>query len=133
MNGLTILLGALCVAAIALAVFLIVTLWKLTEIVRSTAARLEETLGQLSMTAEEIRKTAATVRGVVEHTERAAANVEHVTEGVRGFRRTLDAATGILDHAVVPVLAQAAGLVAGAKAAVAHIVNRSGGKEEAHE
>jgi hypothetical protein len=59
--------------------------------------------------------------------------VAHLTEGVRGFRKTLDVATSILQYAVVPVLGNVAGGMAGAKAAVSHVVNRFVRREGSHE
>ncbi len=128
-----VLYSILTAAVVALVVGVIVTLWKIGKTVERLALRLEETLRQLEMTAEEVRKTNAVTREILVRAERAAANVEHVTEGVRGFRKTLDAAAAVLDFAVVPVLGNVAGGMAGVKAAVSTVVNRLFGKEDGHE
>lgn len=128
-----ILFSILTLAAVALVVAVILTLWRLGKTVDRLATRLEESLRQLEKTAEEVRKTSAVTLEILARAERAAGNVEHVTEGLRGFRRTLDAATAVLDFAVVPVLGNVAGGVAGVKAAVSTVVNRLFRKEDGHE
>ena len=133
MSGQMVLLSILTLAAVALVVAVIITLWKIGKNVERLSTRVDESLRQLEMTAEDIRKTSAVARDVLGRAERAAANVEHVTEGVRGFRRTLDVATAVLDFAVVPVLGNVAGSMAGVKAAVSTVVNRLFRKEVGHE
>lgn len=128
MNGQLILLSAVSLAAVALAVVLAAFILRLRRTVETLEARLCESLRQLEMTAEDLRKTNAVVRDILEHARRGAANVEHVTEGVRGLRKAIDAATAVVDFAVVPVLGHVAGILAGAKAAVSHVVNRLTGK-----
>jgi len=128
-----VLLSILTLAAVALVVAVIITLRKIGKSAERLATRVDESLRQLEMTAEDIRKTSAVARDVLGRAERAAANVEHVTEGVRGFRRTLDVATAVLDFAVVPVLGNVAGSMAGVKAAVSTVVNRLFRKEVGHE
>lgn len=128
-----VLFSILTLAAVALVVAIIITLWKIGKSVERLTARADESLRQLEMTAEDIRQTSAVARDVLGRAERAAANVEHVTEGVRGFRRTLDVATAVLDFAVVPVLGNVAGGMAGVKAVVSTVVNRLFRKEVGHE
>lgn len=126
------LFGALSVAAIVLAVVLAMTLWRLRKTIDHMERRVDEVLRQVEMTAEDFRKTNAVARDILIHAERSAANVAHVTEGVRGFRKALDAATTVLDIAFVPVMGRAAGALAGVKAAVSHVVNRFARKESGH-
>lgn len=128
-----VLFSVLTLAAVALVVAIIVTLWKVVKIVDRLSERLDESLRELEATADDIRKTNAVTREILGHAERAAANVEHVTEGVRGFRKTFDAARAVLDFAVVPVLGNLAGGMAGVKAAVSTVVNRLSRKEDCHE
>ncbi|NJD62459.1 MAG: DUF948 domain-containing protein [Deltaproteobacteria bacterium] len=133
MNGQTVLFAALSIAAIVLAVVLAMTLWRLRSTIGHLERRVDEAIRQFEMTAEDLRKTNGMVQDILGHAERSAANVAHVTEGVRGFRKTLDAATGILQLAVVPVLGNVAGGVAGVKAAVSHVVKRFSRREGSHE
>lgn len=128
-----VLFSILTLAAVALVVAVIITLWKIGKSVERLTTRVDESLCQLELTAEDIRRTSAVARNVLGRAERAAANVEHVTEGVRGFRRTLDVATAVLDFAVVPVLGNVAGGMAGVKAVVSTVVNRLFRKEVGHE
>lgn len=132
MSGQMFLFAALSVAAIVLAVVLAMTFWRVRKSIDLLERRVDESLRQFEMTAEDLRKTNALVRDILLHAERGAANVLHVTEGVRGFRRTLDAATSVLEHSVVPLLGTVAGGLAGAKAAVSHVVNRFVRKESEH-
>jgi hypothetical protein len=114
-------------------VVLAMTLWRLRRTIDHLERRVDEAIRQFEMTAEDLRKTNGMVQGILGHAERSAANVAHMTEGVRGFRKTLDAATGILQLAVVPVLGNVAGGVAGVKAAVSHVVKRFARREGSHE
>jgi hypothetical protein len=133
LSGQTLLLAALSLAAIALAVVLAMTLLRLRRTIDHLDRRVDEAIRQFEMTAEDLRKTNAVVRDMLLHAERGAANLAHVTEGVRGFRKTLDAATAVLQFAVVPVLGNVAGGLAGVKAAVSHVVNRFVRREGGHE
>jgi len=128
-----VLFSILTLAAVALVVSIIVTLRKIAKTVELLGTRLDESLRQIEMTAEDVRKTNTVTREILVHAERAAANVEHVTEGIRGLRKTLDAAAAVLDFAVVPVLGNVAGGMAGVKAAVSTVVNRLFRKEGGHE
>lgn len=133
MSGQMVLFSILTLAAVALAVAVIITLWKIGKSLERLTTRVDESLRQLDVTAEDIRKTNAVARDILERADRAVANVEHVAEGIRGLRRTLDAATAVLDFAVVPVLGNVAGGMAGVKAAVSTVVNRLFRKEDGHE
>lgn len=126
------LFTALSVAAIALAVVLGLTLWRLRNTIEHLERRMDDAIRQFEITAEDCRKTNAVVREILQHAERSAANVAHVTEGVRGFRKTLDAASSVLEFAAIPVLGTVAGGLAGVKAAVSHVVNRIVRKESDH-
>lgn len=129
MNGQTVLLTALSLAAIALAAVAAWTVWRLLKTVEKLSMQMDRTLQQFEGMAEDIRRTNAVIHRVMGHAEASAANVEHLTEGVRRFRNTLDAATAVLQFAVVPVLGNVAGALAGTKAAFSHIASRFFGKE----
>jgi len=126
------LLTVLALAAIVLVAAMAFAIWKLLKTIEKLASRVDESLQQFEMTAEEIRKTNAVFHEILNRCEKGVANVEHVTEGVRKFRKTLDAASGVLDFAVLPVLGTMAGVLAGSKAAVSHVVNRILRKEGRH-
>lgn len=126
------LFTALSVAAIALAVVLALTIWRLRKTIEIMERRVDDAIRQFEMTAEDLRKTNAVVREILQHAERSAANVAHVTEGVRGFRRTLDAATAVMEFAALPVFKTAASGLAGVKAALSTVVNRFARKESDH-
>lgn len=126
------LLTLLTFASIVPVVVLIWAIWKLLKTIEKLATRIDSSLRQVELTAEELRKTNAVVLEIMTHAEKSAENVQHVTEGVRKFRKTLDAATGILDFAVLPVLGTVAGVLAGSKAGVSHVVSRIFRKEGRH-
>ena len=126
------LLTVLALASIVLVAAALFAIWKLLKTIEKLSRRIDESLRQFEMTAEEIRKTNAVLHEIMIRCERGVANVEHVTEGVRKFRKTLDAASGVLDFAVLPVLGTMAGVLAGSKAAVSHVVNRIFRKEGRH-
>jgi len=127
------LFATLSVATIVLAVVLAMTLWRVRKSIDLLERRVDDSLRQVEMTAEDLRKTNAVLREILIRAERGMANVEHVTEGVRGFRRTIDVATSVLEHSVVPLLGTVAGGLVGAKAAVSHVVNRFSRREGSHE
>ena len=106
--------------------------WKLLKTIENLANRVEESLRQFERTAEEIRKSNAVLHEIMTHAQRSVANVEHVTEGVRKLRKTLDVTTGVLDFGVLPVLGTVVGVLAGSKAAVSYVVNRIFRKEGRH-
>lgn len=133
MGDLTILWVLLGVTGIALGIVLAMTLWQVRKTLQNVDVRLGEAMKTVEMTAEDIRKTNAVVREILEKAERSAANIEYVTEGVRGFRSTLDAATSVLKFAVVPALGSAAAGLAGVKAGLSHAFNMWFRKESDHE
>ncbi len=133
MSGQTLLFASLSVAALLLAVAVAMTLFRLRKTIAILERRLDEAVRQFEMTAEDLRRTNGVVREILVRAERSAANVEHVTEGVRAFRSTLDAASSVLSQVAIPLLGNVAGVVAGARAAVSHVVNRYGSKEASHE
>lgn len=126
------LLTVLTMIAIVVAIGLAWSVWKLIKILEKLAKHVDESFRQFEKTAEEIRATNTMIQGIVIHAEKSAENVEHVTEGVRKLRKTLDAATGVLDFAVLPVLGTVAGVLAGSKAGMSHVVGRIFGKEGRH-
>lgn len=126
------LLTVLALAAVVLVAAMVFAIWKLLKTIEKLSSRLEESLQKIEATAEEIRRTNAVFHEIMSRCERGVANVEHVTEGVRKFRKTLDAASGVLDFAVLPVLGSMVGVLAGSKAAVSHVVKRIFRKEGRH-
>lgn len=126
------LLTVLIVATIAVLASILVAVWYLLTTIRRLAERVDGSLRQVEKLAEDVRQTNAVFHGIVAHAERSAANFEHVTEGVRNLRRTLDAAVGVLNFAVVPVLGNMAGVMAGSKAALSHLSGRFLRKEGRH-
>jgi len=126
------LLTGLYLVAILVAGGLAWSVWKLIKTLEKLANHVEASFRLFEKTAEEIRVTNAAVRKIISHAEKGVANVEHVTEGVRKFRKTLDAATGVLDFAVLPVLGSVAGVLAFSKAGMSHVVKRIFRKEGRH-
>ncbi len=126
------LLTVLYIIAIVVAGVLAWSVWKLIKTLEKLAKHVEASFRLFEKTAEEIRVTNAVVQKVVSHAEKGAANVEHVTEGVRKLRKTLDAATGVLDFAVLPVLGSVAGALAFSKTGMSHVVKRIFRKEGRH-
>jgi predicted Holliday junction resolvase-like endonuclease len=133
MSGQTLLFAGLSFAAILVAVVLAMTLWRLRQTIEHLDQRMDEALKEVEMTAEDLRRTNAVVRDILLHAEKSVANVEHMTEGIRSFRKTLDTATSVLQFFAVPVLGNVAGGMAGMKAAVSHVVNRFMRKGGSHE
>jgi uncharacterized protein YoxC len=126
----TVLFIALAVAVVALVVVLSVSLLSIRRNVDRITQRVDESLRQFEMTAEDVRKTNAAVREILSDIERGVSNVTHFTEGVRALRGTVDVATKVFDHAVSPALVSAASALAGLKAATSHILDRFVRKEE---
>jgi len=126
------LLMVLTFASIVAVVVMTWAIWKLLKTIEKLGNRIDDSLRQLEMTAEDLRKTNAIVQGIMTHAEKSAENVEHVTDGVRKLRKTLDAATGVLDFAVLPVLGSVAGVLAGSKVGMSHVVSRMFRKEGRH-
>jgi len=109
-----------------------VTVWRVLKTVERVSIQVDKTLDRIQELAEDIRGTNGEVRRLLGHLEKSAANVEHMTEGVRGFRKTLDAASAVLQYAALPVLGSVAGGLAGVKAAVSHVAKRFLRKEAEH-
>ena len=126
------LLMVLTIAAIAVVVVTAWAIWRLQKTIERLSSRLDLSLREVEKTAEDLRKTNGVLREILVHAEKGAANVEHVTEGARKLRRTLDAASGVLEFAVVPVLGNMAGVMAGSKAALSLVANRIFRKEGRH-
>jgi uncharacterized protein YoxC len=126
----TVFFIALAVAAVTLVVVLSVALLSIRRNVDRITRRIDESLRQFEMTAEDVRKTNAAVREILSDVERGVSNVTHFTEGVRALRGTVDVATKVFDHAVSPALVSAASALVGLKAATFHILDRFVRKEE---
>lgn len=126
------LLTGLSIIAIVVAGGLAWAVWKLIKTLEKLANHVEASFRLFEKTAEEIRVTNAAVQKIISRAEKSVANVEHVTEGVRKFRKTLDAATGVLNFAVLPVLGNVAGVLAGSKAGMSYVAKRIFRKEGRH-
>jgi uncharacterized protein YoxC len=119
----------LAVAVVAFVLVLSVALLSIRRNMDRITQRLDESLRQFEMTAEDARKTNAAVREIISEVERGVSNVAHFTEGFRAFRGTMDVATKLLDHAVSPALVNVASVLVGFKAATSHILDRFVRKE----
>lgn len=124
------LFTALTVAAVVLVVVLSIALLSIRRDVGRIAQRVDESLRQFEMTAEDLRKTNAAVREILSEVERGVSNVTHFTEGVRALRGTVDVVTKVFEHAVSPALVNVASVLVGFKAATSHILERFVRKEE---
>ncbi|GAB4233662.1 MAG: hypothetical protein OHK0028_09530 [Deltaproteobacteria bacterium] len=129
MEAQTILFIAIAVAVVALVVVLSVALLSIRRSIDRITRRVDESLRQFEMTAEDVRKTNAAVREILSDVERGVSNVAHFTEGVRALRGTVDVANRVFDHAVSPALVGVASVLAGFKAATSHILERFVRKE----
>jgi predicted PurR-regulated permease PerM len=125
-----VLFTALTIAAVVLVVVLSIALLSIRRNVNQLTQRVDESLRQFEMTAEDLRKTNAAVREILVDVERGVSNVSHFTEGVRALRGTVDVATKVFDHAVSPALVNVASVLVGFKAATSHILDRFVRKEE---
>jgi len=130
LDALSVLYVALAIAALLLAIVLSIVLLAVRRNLEQLTRRLDESLRQVEMTAEDLRKTNVTVREILAGVEQGVSNVTHFTEGVRALRGPVDVATRVLDHAVSPMLVNLVGGVAGVKAAASHIFERFVRKEE---
>jgi uncharacterized protein YoxC len=126
----TVLFIALAVGVVALVVVLSVALLSIKRNVDRITQRVDESLRQFEMTAEDVRKTNAAFREILSDVERGVSNVTHFTEGVRRLRGTVDVATRVFDHALSPALVNVASVLVGFKAATSHILDRFVRKEE---
>lgn len=129
MDAQTVLFIALAVAVVVLVAVLSVVLLSIRRNVDQITQRLDESLRQFEMTAEELRKTNSDVRGILSDVERGVSNVTHFTEGIRSLRGTVDVATRVFDHALSPALVNLGSALVGFKAATSHILDRFGRKE----
>ena len=130
MDAQTILFIALAVGVVALVVVLSVALLSIKRNVDRITQRVDESLRQFEMTAEDVRKTNAAFREILSDVERGVSNVTHFTEGVRRLRGTVDVATRVFDYALSPALVNVASVLVGFKAATSHILDRFVRKEE---
>lgn len=130
MDAQTVLFIALAVAVVALVVVLSVAALSIRRNVERITQRVDESLRQFEMTAEDARRTNAAVREILSGVERGVSNVTHFTEGVRALRGSVDVVTKVFDHAVSPALVSAASLLVGLKAATSNILDRFVRKEE---
>jgi uncharacterized protein YoxC len=126
----TILFIVLAVAVVALVVVLSSALLSIRRNMDRITQRLDESLRQFEMTAEDVRKTNAAFRDILSDLERGVSNVTHFTEGVRSLRGSVDVVTKVFDHTVFPALVGAASVIVGLKAATSHILDRFVRKEE---
>ncbi|MBE0603303.1 MAG: hypothetical protein IH611_06695 [Deltaproteobacteria bacterium] len=129
MDSLSIMHIALAVSALILAIGVTYALLGIRRSVEQLTQRLDETLRQVEMTTEEMRRTHTAVRGVVSGLDLAVSNVTHFTEGIRTLRGPVDLVMKVLDHSVSPTLVGLSGGIAGIKAAASHILHRFAGKE----
>jgi uncharacterized protein YoxC len=126
----TILFIVLAVAVVALVVVLSSALLSIRRNMDRITQRLDESLRQFEMTAEDVRKTNAAFRDILSDVERGVSNVTHFTEGVRALRGSVNVVTKVFDHAVSPALVTAASVLVGLKAGTSHILDRFVRKEE---
>jgi uncharacterized protein YoxC len=126
----TVLFIALAVAVMALVVVLSFAVLSIRRNVDRITQRVDESLRQFEMTAEDVRKTNAAFREILSDVERGVSNVTHFTEGVRALRGSVNVVTKVFDHAVSPALVTAASVLVGLKAGTSHILDRFVRKEE---
>ncbi len=127
------LFAVVAAAAVALVVAFILALLQIRRSVERLERRFDESLRQFEMTAEDLRKTNAAVREILEDARRSTENVANLSDGLKGFRTSLDAASSVLRYAVVPFFGNVAGALAGLRAGVSHVVNRFAAKGGGHE
>ncbi len=130
MDAQTVLFIALAVAVVALVVVMSFALLSIRRNMDRITQRIDESLRQFEMTAEDVRKTNAAFREILSDVERGVSNVTHFTEGVRALRGSVDVVTKVFDYAVSPALVSAASVLVGLKAATFHILDRFVRKEE---
>ena len=124
MDAQSILFIALAVAAVVLVVVLSIVLLSVRRNVDQLTQRLDESLRQIEMTAEELRKTNGDVRGILSDVERGVSNVTHLPEGIRSLRGPVDVISKVFEHALTPALVSTASVLVGFKAATSHILDR---------
>ena len=124
MDAQTVLFIALAVAAVVLVVVLSIVLLSIRRNVNQITQRVDESLRQFEMTAEELRKTNVAVRGILSDVERGVSNVTHLTEGIRSLRGPVDVVSNVFEHALSPALVNVASVLVGFKAATSHMLDR---------
>lgn len=124
MDAQSVLFIALAVAVVVLVAVMSIAILSMRKNVDRITQRLDESLRQFEMTAEDIRRTMASLRDILNDVERGVSNVTHFTEGVRALRGSVDVASKVFDHAVSPALVGAASALAGFKAATSTILER---------
>jgi len=127
LEPLSVLYVALAVSVLVLAAAVAAALYEGIKSLKRLTNRLDETLRQVEITAEDLRKTNSAVRGVISNVDYAAANVAHLTDGVKHLRGAVDVATKVIDRSVSPALIGFAGGLAGLKAAFSHVTQRISG------
>jgi uncharacterized protein YoxC len=128
LEALTVLYIALAVAVVVFVVVLSIVLLSIRRNVDQITLRLDESLRQVEMTTEDLRKTNAVAREILSDVERGVSNVTHLTEGIRSLRGTVDVATKVFDLALSPALINVGSALVGFKAATSHILDRFGRK-----
>jgi uncharacterized protein YoxC len=128
LEALTVLYIALAISALVFVAVLSIVLLSIRRNVDQITLRLDESLRQVEMTTEDLRKTNTVAREILSDVERGVSNVTHLTEGIRSLRGTVDVATKLFDHALSPALINVGSALVGFKAATSHILDRIGRK-----
>ncbi|HEX8043411.1 hypothetical protein [Candidatus Deferrimicrobium sp.] len=129
MDAQSILYIALAVAVVVFVAVMSVVLLSIKRNVEQITQRLDESLRQFEMTAEDARKTNAAVREIISDVEQVVSNVTHFTEGIRSLRGPVDVISKVFEHALAPALISTASVLVGFKAATSHILDRIVRKE----
>jgi len=129
LEALTVLYIALAISVLVFVAVLSIVLLSIRRNVDQITLRLDESLRQVEMTSEDLRKTTAVVREILSDVERGVSNVTHLTEGIRSLRGTVDVATKLFDHALSPALINVGSAIVGVKAATSHVIDRFVRKE----
>lgn len=124
----TLLYIVLAASAAVVAYAVVITLSQVRNSIAALEKRLDESLRQVEMTAEDLRKTNVVLRDILTNVDRGTANIAHLTDGIRRFRGTVDAASSVLDQAILPLFGTVGSVIAGLKAGVGHLVNRIASK-----
>ena len=127
MNPLSVLYVVLAISVIVLAVAVVIALQEIIKSLKLLTHRLDETLRQVEITAEELRKTNSAIQGVISNVDHATANLACLTDGAKHFRGVVNVATKMIDRSVSPTLIGFASGLAGFKAVISHIVQRIAG------
>ncbi|MGE5285339.1 MAG: hypothetical protein ACM3OG_10255 [Actinomycetota bacterium] len=129
MDAQTVLYFALAVAVVVFVAVLSIVLLSIKRNVDQITQRLDESLRQFEMTAEDARKTNAAIREIITDVGEVVSDVTHFTEGIRSLRRPVDVVANVFEHALSPALVGAASVLVGFKAATSHILDRFVRKE----